>query len=268
MTEEMRTEGARWPQEYQLDDSCPVRGSNLCWKFANSTGCDACYINGLKEKHAKDEASERWEQTVRLLPKNIDELADLDTCWFCVGEKEPADGYAVVDMANPEPYSTKGMFFGFGKKVRTPVGSLVSLHIAICKKCRRAFRMVEFLQIACLIGMVALAIGLLAVPRIAQPMVNLFVLLPVVFLALMAGAGYAIGRSAAMAYMRRKSSEVNFDIGTIPLVASMLSRDWFFFQTDHGMPRMSFTKKKDRSRILPPSPSAEVIDTTQQGMVN
>lgn len=260
-TPQYRKHGA-WEKDYELDEKCTARGSDLCWKFASGKGCDTCYIKGLREDYAKDQACERWEQTVRLLPPNVDELTRTDTCQFCAGEtREPADGFAVVEMANPEPVHMKGIFFGYGKKVRTPVGSLVALHIAIGKKCRRAFRMVEVIQIAWLVGMIALALAMLAVPQIAQPMANAFVLLPVVFLGLMAGAGYALGRSTAFAYMRRKSSEVNFDVGTIPAVAAMLKRDWFFFQTDRGMPRMSFTKKRSAPGLLPPRRDSSTLDT-------
>lgn len=260
-TPQYRKHGA-WEKDYELDPKCTARGSDLCWKFANDNGCETCYVKGLREDYAKDQACERWEQTVRLLPQNVDELSCTDTCQFCAGtNREPADGYAVIEMANPEPVHMKGVFFGYGKKVRTPVGSLVSLNIAIGKKCRRAFRMVEAIQIAWLVGMIVLALLLLSIPQIARPMSNAFALLPVVFLALMAGAGYALGRNTAFAYMRKKSSEVNFDVGTIPVVAAMLSRDWFFFQTDRGMPRMSFTKKRPVPGILPPRREQDTIDT-------
>lgn len=256
---------ARWEKDYTLEEKCPARGSDLCWKFASSEkGCEACYVRGLRENYAKDEACAQWEQTVRLLPPDIDTLSSSKTCLFCAGdEKEPADGYAVIDMANPEPAHYKGIIFGYGKKVRTPVGSLVSLHVAVGKKCRKAFRTVEVIQIGWVIGMVVLAFVMLSIPAIAQPMVNAFVLLPVIFLALMAGAGYALGRYQAMAYMRRKSSEVNFDVGTIPEVAAMLNRDWYFFQTDHGMPRMSWSKKLGFPGLLPPKEKQDMIDTAE-----
>lgn len=260
---------AGWTGQFTLDGECSARGSDLCWKFANQGGCEHCYVHGLREKEQQKGASELWEKTVRLLPADIDELSESETCWFCTGEdKEKADGYAVLDMANPEPYASKGIFFGYGKKVRTPVGSLVSLHISIGPKCRKAFRMVEVIQVGWLIGMIVLALVLLMIPAISGPMVRTFMLLPVVFLALMGGAGYAVGRSLSLSYMNKQARGVCFDVAKIPMIRKMLGRDWYFFQSDRGIPHMSFTKKRGCAAILPPRKKEKPVDTADGGMVD
>lgn len=251
-----RDEQARWPEDYDLKPDCHIRGSNLCWKFANTGDCENCYIAGVKKDRECQEARERWDETLALIPPDVDELGQGDLCRLCVGEPEKADGWALLEMANPDPYYEKGMIFGYGKKVRSPVGSLVTVPIRIGPRCRRALRMVEVLQIGWLVGMFALSLLLLMIPQLAEPMASLFALLPVAFVVLMTVAGYYLGRNLSMYYVMRKSDEVNFDLAAVPLIRRMLARDWYFFQVNHGLPRMSFTRKKPCLRLFPPQTSS------------
>ncbi len=234
----------------ELDRSCTCCESDICYWLANRVGCRRCYINTLKNDEQKVEAMDRWKETLSLLPRNFDSLHETDECQFCKGEKEKIDGYATFEMANPEPYFAKGMFFGFGKKVRTPVGSLVTVQAGVCKRCKKAFRFGDMVQIMGLIIGVVLGIILLMVPQIASPMYNLFALLPVIFLLLMGVAGYFIGKNAQTALYKKAAKRTKIDLAEIPIVAMMLSKNWFFFQTNNGMPRVAFSKKKQFGRML------------------
>lgn len=234
----------------ELDRSCACCESDLCYWLAHRVGCHRCYIGTLKNDEQKIEAMDRWKETLSLLPKNFDALHETDECQFCKGEKEKIDGYATFEMANPEPFFAKGMFFGFGKKVRTPVGSLVTVQAGICKRCRKAFRFGDIVQIAGLVVGVVLGIILLMVPQISEPMYNLFALLPVIFLMLMGVAGYFIGKNAQIAHYKKVAKRTKVDLAEISVVAIMLSKNWFFFQTNNGMPRVAFSKKKQFGRML------------------
>lgn len=259
------TEDKKWPEGYDLKKDCAIRGSNLCWKFTSAGGCQSCYLSTVKKDRESREAKERWDETLSLLPPDVDELGEGEWCRLCVGEPEKADGWALLEMANPEPYYEKGMIFGFGKKVRSPVGSLVTLPIRIGPRCRHAFHMVELLQIGWLVGMFGLALLLLMIPALAEPMASLFALLPVIFVVLMTVAGYYLGRNLSLYYVAKKSDEVNFDLAGIPMIRRMLGRDWYFFQVNHGLPRMSFTKKKPQARLFPPPKS--LTETADDGTI-
>lgn len=247
-----------WPEGYTLNENCGIRGSNLCWKFADSVGCAGCYLGEVKKDKETTEAKKRWDETLALLPRDIDALGNGSECLFCAGDDiEPADGYALLEMANPDPYFEKGVIFGYGKKVRSPVGSLVSVPVRIGRRCRHAYRMVEVIQIGWLIAMFALSLILMAVPPIADPMADLSPLLPVVFVVLMTVGGYYLGRNLSLWYVERRSAEVKFDLERIPLIRAMLGRGWYFFQVNHGLPRLSFTKKKPHTRLFPPPAAGE-----------
>ena len=250
--------GKNWPDDYELQADCGIRGSNLCWRFADGGGCGTCTMAAVKKDRESAEARERWDETLALLPREIDTLAQGDTCLLCGGDDaEPADGYALLEMANIDPYYEKGVLFGYGKKVRSPVGSLVSVPIRVGRRCRRAYRMVEAIQICWPILMFLLSLLLLAVPQIGTPMGQLSPLLPVAFVVLMVTAGYYLGRNLSLFYVERHQKDIRFDPARIPLIQAMLSRGWYFFQVNHGMPRLTFSRTKPQGRLFPPPPAEE-----------
>lgn len=243
-----------------IDESCPIVHSDLCYWLSGRTGCPHCYIHSLKSGEQKQEARERWEETVRLLPSNLDALHEGEDCVFCKDEPRKADGYALFEMANPEPYYEKGMFFGFGKKVRTPVGSLVTVEASVCPRCRSAFRMADVIQIMSLVLGVVIGILLLLIPSFSEKMASLFILLPIIFIILTGVAGYYIGKNASMAWLKNRAGKVKLDLSEIQDVAFMLAKGWFFFQVSGGMPRVSFAKKLQYDRILRPKEGPPVVE--------
>lgn len=239
-------------EQREYRKKCAIADSDLC-NWLDRKGCYHCYISTLKSDEDKKAAMERWETTLSYIPENIDDLHMGDDCVFC--KQKPAnkiDGYASFEMAHPEPYSAKGMFFGIGKKVRTPVGSLVTLQAGICDDCKKAFRKMDFLHLGIFFGFLAAAFVLLLIPGFAEPMANLFALLPVLFVALMALAGYFLGKQIGMNAIRKAAKTVHVDVAEIPLVRQMLGRGWFFFQLTNGMPRLYFKKTKTYTRLRKP----------------
>ncbi|MEG2685692.1 MAG: hypothetical protein RR954_01050 [Christensenellaceae bacterium] len=226
-----------------LRENCPIADSDLC-NWLDRTGCYNCYISTLKSDEQKAQAQERWNTTLSLIPKNIDDLHMTDECQFCKGEPEKINGYATFELANPEPYSEKGMFFGIGKKVRTPIGSLLTLQAGICPKCRKAFKMADVLQLGIFFGFIALSVILLMIPAFSQPLSGVFILMPMIFVVLMGGAGFLLGKKVSEQHMKKAAKTVKVDITEIPQIKEMMNNNWFFFQTTNGVPRVFFSKKK------------------------
>lgn len=230
-------------------DTCKIADSSLCDRLSKN-GCQNCYIRSLKSDEQKEEALQRWQQTLALIPRTIDDLHESEDCQFCKGDIHKKDGYALLEMAHAEPYYEKGMFFGFGKKVRTPVGSLVMLQISVCKRCRKVFRMIDMLQILIFIASIALAIAFLAIPAIGGQLAKISPLMPFLLLAAIGVAGYFLGDSIAQQYARSAAKKVKLDLTEIPKINEMIHRGWFFFQTNKERPRMSFSKKKQQPRLF------------------
>jgi hypothetical protein len=220
---------------------CQVSDSELCRWIGKD--CGECYIGGLKHKDDVEKMLSDFRVTLSLLPDDFDTLQG-DECCFCKGDvKKPRAGYAVVDLAHSEPENRRGMFFGFGKKVRQRIGSLMPVSISICRSCRRSLRMVEYLKWIVIAAFVALALGLCFVPAI-----NAIPALP--YGVVIAGflAGYLVSRLVSDAYMKAKSQKTAFNVFEIPVGKKMQEIGWFTMQdtgpvTRFIMSRKSYTKK-------------------------
>ncbi len=221
---------------------CLIQDSSLC-KWLNKTGCDTCYIMSLSDDEQK-EAMQKWEVTQSLLPDDIDELHQSAYCHFCVNEPQKKEYYATIDLANPEPESKKGMFFGFGKKVRSKIGSLLPVSIGCCKKCRRAFLTLDLIKYIVPAGLTVIAILLLIIPAVANAVNRLGELVSILFLAAAFLLGLIISRILASVYLKKKSKDVRFNIFEIPAIAKMREKGWFLIQEQGETPRLIFTKNK------------------------
>ncbi len=247
-------------KDRELDVNCPIIDTNLCRWLHDKTGCKSCYIGSIKDDSKKEEASASWETTLSLVPNNIDDLHESQECQLCKGDIKKADGYAFFEMANPEPRFEKGMFFGIGKKMRSPVGSLLTLQMSTCNHCKKAFRKLDLIQALGLIIGVGGGIATLLVPAIATPMAQMFVLLPILFVLITGIAGYFLGKYFATKYLKKMSATVKFDLVEIPLITKMIERNWFFFQVVQGLPRVSFSKKKQYDSLVKKSEGLVDID--------
>lgn len=220
---------------------CHVSDTELCrWLDKN---CSDCYINGLKHKDESEKMLSDFRVTLSLLPDDFDTLQG-DKCCFCKQEpQKPRAGYAVVDLAHQEPEHSKGMFFGLGKKVRQRIGSMMPVSISVCRDCRRALRMADYIKWMVTAAFVAASIGLCFVPA-----VNAVPALP--YGVVIAGflAGYLVSKLASAAYVKAKSKETAFNVFEIPVCDKMEQAGWFTMQdtgpvTRFIMSRKSFTRK-------------------------
>jgi hypothetical protein len=136
------------------------------------------------------------------------------------------------------------MFFGLGKKVRQRIGSLMPVSISICKECRRAVRMVDYLKWMVTALFVAAAIGLCFVPA-----VNAIPAMP--YVVVIAGflAGYLLSKLAAAAYVKSKSNETAFNVFDIPVCRKMEQIGWFTMQDTGPLTRFIMTKKSFTKKI-------------------
>ncbi len=190
---------------------CAISDSSLCRWIGKD--CTECHINSIKHDDDIKKALESFEVTLSLLPEDIDELLG-EECQFCKGEKRKRAGYALADLAHAEPKTETGMFFGLGKKIRRKVGSIMPLSISICAECRRALRVPDIIKWMTPVLFLAAAVIVLAMPSITKGMGG------GMLLAVLAGVllvGYLIGKAAAGAYMRSKSSKTRFNVFEIPI---------------------------------------------------
>lgn len=249
-----------------IDNECVIADSELCHWMAAKTGCANCYIHNLKTDEQRQDSLEKWKETLNLVPDGLTQLHNTDECQFCKGKIKKADGYANIEMAHAEPYYEKGMFFGIGKKVRTPVGSLLPVQAAVCADCRRKIIFVDYTPLIFLLLFLAIAVIILMLPNMAQNLANIMELLPVLFILGMIGAGYLFGKAMHKLYAKKVSTEVKIDACEIPLIKQMIDEGWFFFQTNDDIAKISFSKHKLYDRIKDKDREERTIDIPLDNM--
>ena len=222
------------------NEDCKITDSVLC-KWLDKD-CKNCYVHTLKKSDEAIEMLNNFQVTLELLPSDFDELQSEDCC-FCKGKKNPRAGYAIVDLAHSEPVHMKGMFFGFGKKVRQRIGSMMPVSISICKRCRTSLRLTEAFKWLGIVALGGIATGLMVVPAIGEAVSNVSQALPIGIVLVAAAAGYFLGKLLSSLYIKANSQRMAFNVFDIPTVAEMKDRGWFTIQDDGEVTRMLFSHK-------------------------
>ncbi len=220
----------------EKNENCAAAESSLCKWMGRD--CNVCRIAGLKSAGDAKKAVEDFEVMLSLLPEDFDGLQG-EECQLCKGEKGKRAKYALIDLGHQEPESVTGMFFGFGKKVRRKIGSLMPLSISVCKKCMAAFRNAEIIKwgVAALVTALAVVLTVMLLSSVLGEGYSI--------IAIIAGAliGYAVGRIAAGRYIRARSADVRFNVFEIPICSKMKDLGWFTVQDDTPVTRYIFSRK-------------------------
>lgn len=219
------------------NENCAAADSSLC-RWMNSD-CSVCQVAAFKSADEAKKAMEDFEVTLSLLPEDFDELQG-EECQLCKGERGRRAKYALVNLGHEEPKSEVGMFFGFGKKIRRRIGSLMPLSISVCRRCMFAFRAAELIKWGIAAAITALAIIVLTVTPLGAMLAQGYSVIAVIALALV---GYAAGRIASQRYFRAKSKDVRFNVFEIPICARMKDKGWFTVQDDTPVTGYIFSRK-------------------------
>lgn len=237
------------------DDDCPIEKSELCYWLAEGD-CDKCYVSKVKDPDTRLGMAKNWKIMLSNLPENVDDLGNSETCVFCKGEPNKTDCYATLDLAHPDPPAKKGLIFGFGKKVRIPVGSMFALKLACCKKCRNKMRMANLAS--GIIFVIMIAVGLLLGclpdgPAYAAGGENIL-LMAFIYIVGFAVGGFFLGKAIGKQLTKNLAKTVKSDPREIPMVAEMFANRWFIYDSgkEANDARLFFSNKKDFKNVFPP----------------
>lgn len=234
----------------KISRKCTVKHTPIC-KFLGSDGCEKCslYKNNVKE-YEKAKTNEIWQVTQNNLPWNADQFHQSETCFFC--KKRPGNskaGYAMLDMAHPDPPYEKGMIFGLGSLQRADVGSLIPFPIAICKECRRHYRLAENFKFYS--AVVGFLVGLGVVLSVAKTEFIQYSpeYIPIVILLFVMAVVYALGGWISRKLVKKYGDETYFRVFDIPEMAEMAELGWFVYRDEQEKTRLLLTKKKPREHF-------------------
>ena len=236
----------------ERDKSCQFYGSNICG-YAGSEGCETCFMNNISDKNdGRQSAYDAWQITRSYIPDDVDELHTGGKCRLCrKDEPNDADCYCLVDLAHPEPEHRKGMFFGFGKKVCSEIGSMLTVPVSACSECKRRMRMKDITQIGVWLLILAVAVVLMAIPSISAALSSLSPIIPACIMVAAAILGFFAGRACGNVVEKRAEEKTYTNLFEIPQLRRMQQFGWFALQDGgNGVPRASFKKSMPRPNMM------------------
>ena len=229
--------------------NCPIEDRELC-KFLGSEGCEKCGINHLGRKADPVAYADTWDVTLSLIPDDIDELHLTDKCRFCKGEPNKKSGYEMLCLKHKEPIHMKGMFFGFGTKVPSDVGSIVDIPIAVCPRCRRRLALDKLVTYVCTGVGALIAVIALVIPGVEKALSSVSWALPLLMLVGLTAAGYGIGRLIKSGLTKKAEKEMFIDPLEIKQISRMVLLGWSPMQVNkRGDISLNFKKEKLRKNM-------------------
>ena len=136
---------------------CLLYGTEAC-RYINAESCGECSVGSLKPAK-QEKAKAALERLAKAAPEElVSKYYSGDECIFCKGEKEKAECFALFDLSKPDPEG--GWSVALGKKTLDVRGAdmILPVQASCCKKCRRAYRLYDWLPVC--IALVFAAAGL------------------------------------------------------------------------------------------------------------
>ncbi len=208
-------------EKLPVNPNCELSGTKYC-AMLNMHACAACTVRDVANKGEITSDLDLYET---LLPEGgVARLFESRDCQFC---KTPVRGkrrgYAILDMAHPEPRRVQKWLFG---KRTARIGTMIPLQMGVCPKCRRRFLTMEYLPmlIPVVIGLAALFA--LSLDAVRNPLVDLSMFAPFGAWIVSVLVGVILGKVVTDALERAWAKEMETDVMRHPVVVEMTQKGW------------------------------------------
>lgn len=203
-----------------VNPDCELSGTKYCREL-NMHACEQCTVRGSRELKRVAEDIDLYET---LLPEGgVARLFSSKECALCKGDpKGKRSGFAILDMAHPEPKREKKWLLG---KRFTKIGTMIPVQFSVCSKCRRRYLLMEYMPI---LGPVALgALGLaVAATGAGDSLRNWFAAAPFLLFVALILIGWLGGRAWSKAMMKTYATTMYSDVLQHPVIAEMVKKGW------------------------------------------
>ena len=204
-----------------VNPNCELSGTKYC-AMLNMHTCAACTV---RDSENKGEIISDLDLYETLLPEGgISRLFESRDCQFCkTPEKGKRRGYAILDMAHPEPRRVQKWLFG---KRTAQIGTMVPVQMSVCPKCRSRFLLMEYLPvlIPVVIGFVALIV--LSTDAVRTPLVDLSMFAPFGAWIIATLVGVIAGKLITNGLERAWAKTMETNVLRHPVIAEMTQKGW------------------------------------------
>lgn len=222
-------------------EECKLKDTEYC-RILGKPACEQCHLLDGDETDEK-KAMKDIDTVKLLLPEGgLCSLYEAAECQLCKGDKKKREYYAISDMGHVEPKTTKRN--AIGMKVKTPIGSIISVQISCCKQCRKNHLIPIYMPLACMISLVILSLLIMSFTPLGGAISKANELLPLVIFFIAMPVGWFIGSLAANAIIKNNKNETIYELEEVPLIKQMLDKGWFFISSEGKGAKLIFVKNK------------------------
>ena len=225
-------------ERYLEDQNCPLYGTQDC-ELLHAAACSACPVHQTKDPQA---VQQELNLLRGLIPADQQALQG-DDCCFCLAEKRPAKGWALLDLAHPEPGRTKPSPL-YGKN-RVEKGAWLPVQIPCCDDCRKRIWRVQHLPailwlVICAVGWLLLA----AVAAVSDPLRHAAMWLPLVLMIAVVLLGFVISRLVRKGLQKKSRGHIGTDAFALPALTPWREKGWLPLYPKRYGPRLVFLKER------------------------
>ena len=234
--------------QYSKGD-CLIKNAELCTMMGQK--CEKCEVRRMKP-HQQKELLNVYETMLTLLPEGgISALKDSKQCLLCKdGTVREKTCYAAFEMGHEEPKSMKRSVIGI--KVKQRIGSLLTLAVASCTRCRILYLLRAWLGIIAAIVFFAAGILGFALAGFREAISAAYEGMPYVWLSGFVVLGIIAGYLTKYFYTKAISDKVCLDLYEIAQIRKMRDKGWFMLSEVDGRGKQSVIFIKKPGRGLPP----------------
>ncbi len=208
-------------EKLPVNPNCELSGTKYC-ALLNMRTCEACTV---RESENKAEIKSDLDVYESLLPAGgVARLFEEKDCQFCkTPVKGKRRGYAILDMAHPEPRRVQKWLFG---KRTARIGTMIPIQMGVCRKCRSRFQMLEYLPMAVPVAVGIVALFVFTLDAVKGPLVDISMFAPFGGWLISVLVGAIAGKLVADALQRAWSKEMITDVMKHPVIAEMEEKGW------------------------------------------
>jgi hypothetical protein len=208
-------------EKLPVNPNCELSGTKYC-AMLNMHTCAACTV---RDSANKAEIKSDLDLYETLLPEGgVARLFESKDCQFCkTPVKGKRRGYAILDMAHPEPKRVQKWLFG-SRTAR--IGTMIPVQMSVCPKCRGRFLMMEYLPVVIpvVVGFVALIV--VSMDAVRNPLIDLSMFAPFGAWIVATLLGVIAGKLLTDGLERSWRKEMETDVMRHPVIAEMVNKGW------------------------------------------
>lgn len=208
-------------EKLPVNPDCELSGTKYCHTL-NMGSCERCTVRQSDQKAGIRADIDLYET---LLPDcGVTRLFTESSCALCKGDAPGArSGYAIVDMAHPEPKRVQKWLLG---KKTSQFGTMIPVQMSVCGKCRRTLLAIEYLPTVMTVVVGFLALLLLGSGAFSDRLASASPLLPFAAWVVVLVLAWLGGRLLSKLLSKRAEKRMYVHVLEQPVLAEMVKKGW------------------------------------------